>query len=181
MILEDDMINLNDRSKIKTFVKVAAGVIMKRGVKGELEILLIRRSPTDHFPLMEEIPRGKCDKGPDEKIIQCLKREVKEETGLDIVPLKLIDKFSYLADKGTRLSTQYNFLCKIKDPTQKIKLSNEHDDYKWITTNGQVELSVMPEIKKTISKVFNLDSQIVDYSLGDDFKEDVIEEYLRLI
>ena len=173
-----------DTSKVKTKMNVAGGVIVKRGEKGEYSILLIRRSPTDHFPLHMEFPRGKCDKGPKEKLIPCLKREVKEETGLDVIPIKYIDKFHYTADKGTRLSTQYNFICKMKDPNQKIKLSNEHDTFNWITTMGQAELSTLPEIKKTISKAFDLlnDNGIVDYSDSPDFKEDeIIEEYLKLI
>ena len=173
-----------DETKVKKRVNVAGGVIIKRGDKGEYSVLLIRRSPTDHWKLHEEFPRGKCDFGPNEKIIPCLKREVKEETGLDVIPIKFIDKFSYLADKGTRLSTQYNFICKLKDPNQKIKLSNENDQHKWITTTGQAELSVMPEIKKTVSKAFDLlnNSEIVNYDQETDFKEDeIIEEYLKLL
>ena len=173
-----------DTSKVKTKMNVAGGVIVKVGDKGEYSILLIRRDPDDHWPLHREFPRGKCDKGPNEKIIPCLKREVKEETGLDVIPLKFIDKFSYLADKGTRLSTQYNFICKMKDQDQKIKLSNEHDDYNWITTFGQAELSTMPEMKKTLAKAFDMLNKngIVDYSLNDDFNEhNIIEEYLKLL
>ena len=173
-----------DETKVKKRVNVAGGVIVKQGDRGEYSVLLIRRAPDDHFPLMEEVPRGKCNFGPNEKIIPCLKREVKEETGLDVIPIKFIDKFSYLADKGTRLSTQYNFICKMKDQNQKVKLSNEHDTYKWISTTGEAELSVMPEMKKTLAKAFNMlnNIEIVNYDSDTNFKEDeIIEEYLSLL
>jgi len=174
-----------DTSRVKVKMNVAGGVIIKKGDNDEYSILLIRRAPDDHFPLHEEFPRGKCDQGKNEKLSHCLKREVKEETGLDIIPIKYIGKFSYLADKGTRLSTQYNFLCKMKNSNQKIKLSKEHDEYKWITTSGQAELSCLPEIKKTLTKAFDMlnDNEIVSYDIdNEDFKEnEVVEEYLNLI
>ena len=150
-------------NKVKIDMKVASAVIMKKGINGEKLILLIQRAKEDHFPNHWETPRGKCDKGKDEKLIHCLKREIKEETGLDIIPIKFIDKFQYLADKGTRRSTQYNFLCKMKNPDQEVKLSKEHQDHKWISSVGEAELLVLPEIKKTLVKVLNLDSRIIEY------------------
>ena len=150
-------------NKVKIDMKVASAVIIKKGINKENLILLIQRSSEDFWPLYWETPRGKCDKPIGEKLIHCLKREIKEETGLDITPIKFIDKFQYLADKGTRRSTQYNFLCKMKNPKQEIKLSKEHQDYKWISSVGEAELLVLPEIKKTITKVLNLDSGMVEY------------------
>lgn len=160
-------ITMADEDKIKVRVNVACGIIVKKGENKETLLLLIQRAADDHWPLHFEGPRGKCDKTPDEKLIPCLKREVKEETGLDIEPLGLIDKFSYLADNGTRESTQYNFLCKMKNPNQSIKLSDEHDTYKWVSSVGEVELMVMPELKKTIIKVLNPHDKIVDYPESD--------------
>ena len=141
-------------------INVSAGIIFKEQKGEKPALLLIQRSKDDHYPLFYEIPRGKCDKGTNEDLMSCLKREVKEETGLDIIPLKFIDKFQYTADKGTRLSTQHNFLCKMKDPTQQVKLSKEHQNYQWITTAGEAELMVLPEMKKSIIKAFEiLDSE----------------------
>jgi len=154
---------VSDKDKIKVRMNVAGGVIVKEGENGETLVLLIRRAADDHFPLHYEFPRGKCDNGPNEKLIPCAKREIKEESGLDVIPIKFIDKFSYLADKGTRLSTQYNYLCKMKNPDQEVKLSEEHDDYKWVQTVGEIELHCLPEIKKTISKILNVEKQIVTY------------------
>ena len=152
-----------EENNVKKKINVAGGVIIKEGENGETMVLLIQRAHDDFFPDHFEIPRGKCDKPIGEDLIHCLIREVKEETGLDIEPIKFIDKFSYLADKGTRESIQHNYLCKMKDPNQKVKLSKEHQDFKWVQTVGEVELFVLPEIKKTISKVLNQDAKIVEY------------------
>lgn len=140
--------------------KVAGGVIIR--VENELDkLLVIRRSKTDTWSGTWEFPRGHAK--DNESLIQALKREVKEETGLDIIPIKFIDKFMYLADQGTRETTQYNYLCKMKDPNQKVKLSKEHDAFNWLTGMGEVELNVPPEMKKTISRVFNTKERIVIY------------------
>lgn len=109
------------------------------------------------------IPRGKAEKG--ENIKETLKREVKEETGLEIKIVKFIDKYKYIADRGTRISTQYNFLCKMANPDQEIKLSFEHDEYRWIKSVGEAELLVPSEMKKTISKVLNDEDSIVNYDM----------------
>lgn len=159
----ESIITVSDEEKIETEMNVAGAVIVKEDENGTELVLLIQRAKEDAWPNFWEIPRGKCDNGKNEKIPICCMREAKEESGLDILPIKYIDKFSYIADKGTRKSTQYNFLCKMKDPNQKVKLSHEHQDYKWVSTVGEVELYVLPEIKKTISKVLNLENPIVAY------------------
>jgi len=175
------MPNMSDEKNVKVFMKAAAGVIMKEGENGEKLILLIQRAADDHWPLHYEFPRGKCDKGKNEAIIKCLKREVKEETGLDISPIEFIDKFEYLADKGTRKTVCYNYLCKMNDPNAKIKLSNEHDDYKWISQVGEAELLVMPEQKDTIEKVLNPETSISNDPENTFTKNNSLEEYLNCL
>ncbi len=165
--------------KVTKKVNVSGGIIFKEQPGEKPALLLIQRSADDHWPGYFEFPRGKCDFGNNEGLIHCLKREVKEETGLDIIPLKYIDKFSYTADKGTRLSTQHNFLCKMKNPNQEIKLSKEHQRYQWITTPGEAELTVLPEMKKSILKAFEMvdpDTQIVNYPENDFTNSVNIEE-----
>jgi len=144
-------------------INVAGAVILKINDEGTKSVLLIQRSKTDKWKLIFEFPRGKCDKGDQNKLTKCMKREVKEEVGLDVEVLDYIDKYEYIADHGTRKSTQFNFLCKLTNPKQEIKLSKEHQDYRWVQSVGEVELMVPSEMKKTISKVLNKDEQIVNY------------------
>ena len=165
--------------KVTKKVNVSGGIIFKEQPGEKPAILLIQRAKEDHFPNHFEFPRGKCDDGPNESLIACLKREIKEETGLDIIPLKFIDKFQYIADEGSRLSTQHNYLCKMKDPNQKIKLSKEHQGYQWITTPGEAELIVLPEMKRSIMKAFEIvdpDTQLVNYPDNDFTPDQTIEE-----
>ena len=172
---------ISDANKVKIIIPVAGGLIIKEGENGEKLLLLIQRSSKDHFPDFYEYPRGKCDFGKNENLIHCLKREIKEETGLDIIPIKEIDTFEYLADKGTRKSICHNFLCRMKNPNQKVKLSHEHQDYKWIQSVGEAELLVLPDQKKSIEKAFNEELQIVSYPENHFTKNNSVEEYLQKI
>jgi len=175
---------IGSEDRVKKFIPVTAAVIIKKGDNNENLVLLIQRSKNDHWPNFWEFPRGKCDnagKGGQENLFHCLKREVKEEVGLDIIPEKLIDTFDYLADKGTRKSTCYNYLCKMKDENQKVKLSKEHQNFKWISNVGECELMLLPDQKKTIVKVLNTNKKIIDYPDNEFTKNNNIEEYLRLI
>jgi 8-oxo-dGTP pyrophosphatase MutT (NUDIX family) len=172
---------INDESKVKTIMPVAAGLIIKEGENGEKLLLLIQRSSSDFWPDFWEAARGKCDKPMGENLIHCLKREVKEETNLDVIPIKEIDTFEYLADGGTRKSICHNFLCRLKNPNQKVKLSHEHQDFKWIQSVGEAELLVLPDQKKSIEKAFNEELQIVSYPENYFTKNNSMEEYLKRI
>lgn len=171
---------ISDEKDVETVVNAAAGVIVRIGDNNRPNVLLIQRASDDHWPLHWEFPRGKCDKPPGEDLIHCLKREVKEETGLDVKPIEKIDVIEYLADGGKRKTYCHDYLCMLIDPEQKIKLSKEHDSYKWVSEIGEVELMVMPEQKKTLEKILNTNRSIVSYP-GNDHKIQHVEEYLNYI
>ncbi len=145
----------NDKKVIKE-MNVGASIVYKKDKDGIFSILLIRRSSEDHWPDAWEFPRGKCDKGQNEKIRDCTIREIKEETDLDIEIVELIDSFQYLADRETRKTTSWNYLCKMKDPNQEVKLSKEHSAFKWIRTSGEADNLVFQEQRITIIKALNI-------------------------
>lgn len=143
---------LKDEVKIKK--DVGAGIILRKNKEKDIdELLLIVRAEKDRWPFFHEIPRGKCNRG--ERLEDCVKREVKEETGLDVDPTLYVGKFKYIADNGKRESTQYNFICRMNDEEQEVKLSKEHDDHMWITTAGEANLHLMPECAEIVRKVLN--------------------------
>jgi mutator protein MutT len=167
--------------KVEVTMIVAAGVICKEGENGEKMILLIQRSPDDHWPNHWEFPRGKCDKPIGEPVDKCAIREIKEECGLDVKVIDFIDKFQYLADAGKRNSICYNFLCRMEDPNQKIKLSKEHSSYRWVTQMGEVDLMVMPEQRKTLEKILSVDNPIFSTPENSFTQSNVVAEFLENI
>lgn len=143
----------------------AAAVIMRIGDGNVQEILMIQRSKKDHWPLQWEFPRGGCDSEIDGSLRQCVKREVKEETGLEIKVGRLIDKHRYVSEGGKKITRCFNYLCELEYPDQEIRLSHEHEKngYKWVSEVGEVELMASPEQKETIQKVLNNERSIVSY------------------
>jgi 8-oxo-dGTP pyrophosphatase MutT (NUDIX family) len=167
-------------NEVEYEVNVAAGVIIRLDGNMERQVLLIQRAADDHWPSAWEFPRGKCDRGTNEKIFSCLKREVKEETGLDVIPLRFIGEFEYLADRGKRKSIQFNYLCRMKNPEQSIKLSKEHQGYRWVKTAGEVELMVNAgEMKRTLLKAFDYDHKMITYPESEIEPVESIEESLN--
>jgi mutator protein MutT len=165
---------------VKQTVNVACAIIM-RTENGVNSVLMIKRAKNDHWPNHWELPRGKCDKPPGEDLKHCVVREAKEETGLDIIPGDMIDTYIYYAMGGTRKTTCYNFLCRMKNQNQEVKLSKEHQDYKWISEVGVAELLIHPDQKKALIKVLNPEREIVSYPDNNFSDSNKIEEYLRII
>lgn len=172
---------IGDEDKVEQVVNVAAGIIVKEGDNGEKMVLLIQRAADDHWPLHFEFPRGKCDKGDGDDPRHCAVREIKEETGLDVVIDQFLGKFIYYAMAGKRKSICYNYLCSMKNKNQKIKLSNEHEAYKWITQAGEAELLVHPDQKRFIEDVLSTENPIKNTPENNFSLNNKIEEFMRRI
>ncbi len=77
-----------------------------------------------------QLPEGKVRKN--ESLKRALKRELKEETGLELVEAEPFDEFvSVFKFEGKKYKLKRKiFKCKVKG---KIKLGEEHLIYKWVT------------------------------------------------
>jgi dihydroneopterin triphosphate diphosphatase len=100
-----------------------------REIENGIEFLLLKRSEDQHYPGLWQMVTGKIK--DNEKAYETALREIKEETGL--VPLQLwvaptVNSFYEPKDE---------YICLLpvlaaKVNSQKIKLSDEHTEYKWI-------------------------------------------------
>jgi len=69
----------------------------------------------------------------------------------------------------------------MKDPDQKIKLSEEHDSYRWITKMGEVGLMIAPEQRKTLELVLSTDNSIINTPKNSFTQNNKLEEFLNRI
>lgn len=123
---------------------VVAGVLVKNK-----KALVIKRSKDESsYPLVWELPSGKLEIGehPTKGII----REFKEEIGINVKvdrPLS-ITHFTFKKEPDLRHNVQVNYLVTSK--STKIKLSNEHEDYKWVTSNELKKLKTFKDIRDAV-------------------------------
>ena len=104
-------------------------------------ILLLKvRSKSRHDAEKWEIPGGKVKKG--EFFDQALKREFREETGLEINidSLYNVIQNEYTACKTNEKIKSVQLIMKVSSGTDEVKISAEHDDYKWFTPEELKEL-----------------------------------------
>jgi len=108
---------------MNTIYPAMKAIILKNG-----KVLIMKRSmKEDHAQVLWDIPGGKIDFGEDP--IDCLNREVMEESGIKIEIIKLLRVWSFLKDSKTQI-IGITMLCKYK--SGEVKISEEHTEFKWI-------------------------------------------------
>ena len=101
--------------------------------------LFIRRSATSrHWAGQWEPPGGKMDTG--ESVDVTLEREVAEETGLQISDMHVVG-----ATEGAVEAARFVVLVlEAKAERQVVRLSDEHDDFMWVTRREAANLDLAP-------------------------------------
>lgn len=94
-----------------------------------------------------EFPGGRMEFG--EKPEEALKREVKEETGLEIKPICPLNMWTFFREENVQL-VGVNFLC--TTDSKKIQLSDEHLDYRWVEEAEVLSYNIHPTIKDEMAK-----------------------------
>jgi 8-oxo-dGTP diphosphatase len=90
-------------------------------------VLLLRRPQTDFMGGIYELPSGKVE--PGESLDTALRREVQEETGLDVTTINsYLGSFDYTSASGKK-SRQFNFTTSIA-VAEPVRLQ-EHDARLW--------------------------------------------------
>ena len=112
---------------------VAAGVI--RGSSGA--ILLVRRAPEESLSGYWEFPGGKVEKGETER--ECLKRELREELGIEIEVEAFVGQNHYVYDHGEFLLKAFS----VSIMGGNIRLS-VHDKLAWVKADGLSAYNLAP-------------------------------------
>lgn len=126
--LLDDLSRAAERDGIEKTV-VGAVIADPNG-----HVLLLRRTADDYLGGLWELPSGGVD--PGESLIEALRREVAEETGLTVAAVvDYLCHFDYRSGSG-RTTRQYNFAATVTSTEQAVELT-EHDVHLWADITGQ--------------------------------------------
>ena len=97
-------------------------------------MLVLRRKQDDFLGGLDELHSGHVEHG--ESVLAALRREVKEETGLEVARINhLGGQFDYLTGSGKK-ARQLNFEVEVKCNDSSITLT-EHSTYNWV---GPIEV-----------------------------------------
>lgn len=114
-------------------------------------LLIVKKSSREQIdPGMWVVPGGKVK--ANENIIDALKREVKEETGLSVISYRWIGEDVFRID--SKFFHAAHFLCKVRS-TMNIKLEKNLLEYKWITKSQVLNFQIPKNIKEEILNVFD--------------------------
>ncbi len=106
------------------------------------KLLLVKRAANDtHKPGVWEIPGGRLEEGEDP--FEGVKRDTKEETGIEIEPLYCLNVQHFTRQDGQTI-TMMIFLCRTM--SREVRLSEEHSEYRW---------TEMRDVKKSLTPFFH--------------------------
>ncbi len=113
------------------------------------EFLVLRRADDETiYPGLWQIVSGGIEHG--EKAFEAALREVKEETGMEpkvLYNTPLTNTFYFYTTDSVNLSPV--FAAEVDNGTL-VKLSNEHQEFRWLKTEDAISLLVWPGQKEAI-------------------------------
>ena len=113
------------------------------------KILAMRRSQTDpSLPLSWDVPGGVVEEG--EHLGESIIREVKEETGIDVTNIRLLDVF----DSSSKIHPYLVCIGYIAEAvSEDVSLSYEHDQFEWISKKEFLTRNSKKHIKMLVGKM----------------------------
>lgn len=130
--------------KLKPTYQVVAGFIKREG-----KFLLVRRPPGKKNEGLWEFPGGKVEE--DESLEEALKRELKEELGIEALKSTFLEKV--LHDYGDFQIEL--FLFEIEFFKDEINLK-EASELKWVDLDSALSLNLCEADKKLVEKILSL-------------------------
>jgi 8-oxo-dGTP pyrophosphatase MutT (NUDIX family) len=135
-------------------IEISAGAVIFRKEDGKIYYLLLRYPAMNHRSGKDywDFVKGHIERG--EKVLETIKRETKEEAGLN--DLEFVDGFSqtmkyFFVFEGKKIFKIVNFkLAQTK--TKDIKLSDEHNDFIWLPFDQACEALSFDNAKNVLKK-----------------------------
>lgn len=128
---------------------IAHGLVSK-----DSSYLLLRRRDGRYLGGQWDIPGGTVedDESPEEAVV----RECLEETSLNVHCGELISHYTNLDTEGRDLkfhTMTYRLILNEHDWSTQVKVSEEHDDAKWLSLNDALDLPLVWHVRQTLEFV----------------------------
>lgn len=122
------------------------GILFSRE-KGEYKFLILKRSKKEGEywqPLTGTV-------NDDESLKDCLKRELKEEVSIDKIISIIDDVYHFNWEWDGEVYLEFVYAIEL-EPGQQVKLSEEHDDYAWVTFDEAINKLAKDNNKKAFQE-----------------------------
>jgi dATP pyrophosphohydrolase len=117
-----------------------------------IEFLLLKRSPMQIYPNIWQMVTGKIKS--DEKAYEAAVREVYEETNLNPKNIWVVPNVNHFYDWiGDYICNVPVFLIEV-DSISNLKISDEHNEYKWVSYEEAINLLAWPGQKKSLEIIY---------------------------
>jgi 8-oxo-dGTP diphosphatase len=128
-------------------IYVGAGALVHKGGR----LLLVKRNESPSKGIWS-FPGGAVELG--ETTVEAAVREIKEETGLDIVIERLFDVITYLpSERGAGATNQIIVVDYLARPRPgRVRLNSESSDYGWFTPKQVQGLRTNSKVKECAMK-----------------------------
>ncbi|XP_050524975.1 bis(5'-nucleosyl)-tetraphosphatase [asymmetrical] [Daktulosphaira vitifoliae] len=132
-------------------LRKAGGLVIYRKVFNEIQYLLLQASYENHHWTP---PKGHLEEN--ESDMDAAVRETEEEAGLKLQDLCVDHHFKKTlkyepANKNFIKQVVY-FLAYLTNPETPVKLSNEHQSYKWLSLQNAKEHAQYPEMQELLDE-----------------------------
>lgn len=125
-------------------------VVCRRNKLGKLEVLVLKRAK-DRGGFWQTVTGG-IHVG--ENLLNAAKRELEEELSLSVKKVAYTGfSYSFMATKDFRLHEHVCFTVLSHKQSLSMKISDEHDEYKWLSPNEAIKLLKFNDNKTAVRKV----------------------------
>jgi 8-oxo-dGTP diphosphatase len=142
---------LLDQCNVDGIQKIVVGAV----INYENKCLCVKRVTDDFMGGLVELPSGGKDEG--EGVVESLKREINEETGIKInddIQFSYIDSFDYVSGSGKN-ARQLNYLVELTPMPNVVLNPKEHSDFYWLSAADLDQFNISEHTKNTILKSYS--------------------------
>lgn len=129
-------------------VAITALIKNREGTK----VLIVKRSQKEiAYPGKWAFPGGKVERG--QSVMETLRREVKEEVGLDIGEEKhYLDDYTFIRPDGKNV---VGFCFMVNAINENVTLSRDFEAFRWVFPEELSQFDHIEGMKETVKKAFN--------------------------
>lgn len=102
------------------------------------------------------IPGGHVEFG--ENLVEALKREILEETGLNVCVSDMIGFYQFINKKKKFHIISFHFLCRLENKNEKVSLDErELFDFSWVDLDSAISLVFLEDFKQSLRLIKKYD------------------------